>query len=95
VFVDHYRYTMIVRPSGSELTFESCPAREKTCSTLDSAARWDTVCLKTKQYKGNMIRKCNMISNSLSTPSSTQTNTDFSNIPGTVPSVTIGTVLVN
>jgi hypothetical protein len=39
--VDHYLYHVCdsVKESGSRLTSSSCPAREKTCSTLDSAAR--------------------------------------------------------
>ena len=68
------RDTMSTRESGSRLTSESCPTRENTSSTLVSEARWDTVYLKTKKCKGNRTRKCHIISNSLSTPSSTQTN---------------------
>ena len=69
--------TMSVRGSGSRLTYESCPVREKTCSTLDSTVRWHVVWLKTTKCKGNRIRNwhCHkhIISNSFSTPSSTLT----------------------
>ena len=46
------------RESGSTLTSESCPDREKTYSTLDSVVKWHTVCLKTTKFKGNRIRSC-------------------------------------
>jgi hypothetical protein len=62
--------TMSARVSGSRSTSESCPTREKTCSTLTSDVRWHTVCLKTTKCKGNRIRICHIISNSFCTPSS-------------------------
>ncbi len=65
--------TMSARVSGSRLTSESCPAREKTCSTLASDARWQAVCLKTRKCKGNRIRSGHIISNSFSIPSSALT----------------------
>ena len=37
--VDHYRNHVSVRVSGSRLTSESCPVREKTYSTLTSGVR--------------------------------------------------------
>jgi hypothetical protein len=63
--------TMSVRVSGSRLTSESYPDHETSCSTLVSAARWDSVYLKTKKCKGNRTRNFHIISNSFSTPSST------------------------
>ncbi len=44
---------------------ESCPIREKTWSTLVSTVRWQTVYLKTRKYKTNRIRACNIISNTV------------------------------
>ena len=52
--------TISVRVSGSRLTSESCPVRQKTFSTLTPHLSGDTpdVCLKTGklEYKGNNIR---------------------------------------
>jgi hypothetical protein len=47
--------------SGSRLTSESCPVREKTCFTMSSAVRLHTVCLNTKKCKGNRIRSCQIL----------------------------------
>ena len=63
--------TMSVRESGSRLTSESCPTREKTWFTLVSTVRWHVVSFKTTKCKGNRIRSWHVISNSFSTPSDT------------------------
>ena len=51
-FSVQYRYHASEGVSGSRLTSESCPVREKTCFTLDSDVRWHTVWLRTQKYKG-------------------------------------------
>ena len=52
--VDHYGYH-VSEGVCVKIISESCPAREKTCSTLASAARWHSVCLKTTKCKGNIV----------------------------------------